>query len=97
MSVTSPSQKGGVVAINENGTVTFFPRTDITGSDRFTYTISDGEGNSDKARVSVIIIKAPVDGTADKQRSTRIFKGKKLGMKLKYSRKMRWTIFTLIS
>ena len=66
MSVTSPSQNGGIVAINENGTVTFFPRNDNTGTDRFSYTVSDGEGNSDKARVSVII-KVTIDRTADKQ------------------------------
>ena len=66
MSMTSPSQNGGIVAINENGTVTFFPRNDNTGTDRFSYTVSDGEGNSDKARVSVII-KVTIDRTADKQ------------------------------
>ena len=58
ISVTSPSQKGGIVVINVNGTVTFFPRVNYAGTDKFSYTISDGEGNSDKAKVSVTI-KAP--------------------------------------
>ena len=63
-SVASPSQNVGVVTINENDTVTFFPGLDYAGTVRFSYTISDGEGNSDKAKVSVII-KAPSDRTSD--------------------------------
>ena len=64
MSVASPSQNVGVVTINKNDTVTFFPGLDYAGTVRFSYTISDGEGNSDKAKVSVII-KAPADRTLD--------------------------------
>ena len=62
MSLASPSQNVGVVTIKENDTVTFFPGIDYAGTVRFSYTISDGEGNSDKAKVSVII-KAPTDRT----------------------------------
>ena len=73
MSVTSPTQKGGIVVITLNGTVTFFPRVDYTGTDRFSYTISDGEGNSDKAKVSVTVNAPPPTGrTADKQSSPSI-------------------------
>ena len=43
MSVTSPSQKGGIVVININGTITFFPRVHYTGI--YGFTTSDGEGN----------------------------------------------------
>ena len=64
MSVASPSQNVGVVTINENDTVTFFPGIDYAGTVRFSYTISDGEGNTDKAKVSVII-KPPSDRTLD--------------------------------
>ena len=64
MSVASLSQNVGVVTINGNDTVTFFPGIDYAGTVRFSYTISDGEGNSDKARVSVII-KAPTDRASD--------------------------------
>jgi subtilisin len=64
MSVASPSQNVGVVTINGNDTVTFFPGLDYAGTVRFSYTISDGEGNSDKAKVTVII-KAPTDRTMD--------------------------------
>ena len=62
MSLASPSQNVGVVTIKENDTVTFFPGIDYAGTVRFSYTISDGEGDSDKAKVSVII-KAPTDRT----------------------------------
>jgi hypothetical protein len=74
ISVTSPTQKGGIVVINLNGTVTFFPRVDYTGTDRFSYTISDGEGNSDKAKVSVTVNAPPppTGRTADKQSSPSI-------------------------
>ena len=64
MSVASLSQNVGVVTINGNDTVTFFPGIDYAGTVRFSYTISDGEGNSDKAKVSVII-KAPTDRASD--------------------------------
>ena len=64
ISVTSPTKKGGTVTINENGTVTFLPASDIVGSDTFTYTISDGKGNTDKAKVS-ISIKQVMDRTLD--------------------------------
>jgi hypothetical protein len=40
------------------------PGLDYAGTVRFSYTISDGEGNSDKAKVTVII-KAPTDRTMD--------------------------------
>ena len=41
ISVTSPTKNDGTVIINKNGTVTFFPATDFTGIDSFTYTVSD--------------------------------------------------------
>ena len=67
MSMASPSQNVGIVTINGNNTVTFYPRNDYVGIVRFSYTISDGEGNSDKAKVSVII-KPPTDRTSDRIR-----------------------------
>ena len=80
MSVTSPSQKGGIVAINVNGTVTFFPRVDYAGTDRFSYTISDGEGNSDKAKVSVTI-KAPLQAGQLTNNQALLFKEMKMEAK----------------
>ena len=64
ISVTSPTKKGSTVTINEDGTVTFLPASNIVGSDTFTYTISDGKGKTDKAKVS-ISIKQVMDRTLD--------------------------------
>ena len=49
----SESGKGATITINKNGTITFLPAPDFVGRDTFTYTIADGNGNSDKAKVSV--------------------------------------------
>ena len=52
-SVTEPEH--GTVAINEDGTVTYTPDADYNGTDSFTYTIYDGEGNSDTATVNLTV------------------------------------------
>ena len=49
----SESGEGATITINKNGTITFLPAPDFVGLDTFTYTIADGSGNSDKAKVSV--------------------------------------------
>ena len=64
ISVTSPTKKGGTVTINDNGTVTFLPASNIVGADTFSYVISDGKGKTDKAKVS-ISIKQILDRTLD--------------------------------
>jgi len=79
MSVISPSKKVGIVTINDNGTVTFFPGIDYAGTVRFSYTISDEEGNSDKAKVSVTI-KAPADRTSDQL--DQVVKGNQRGIEV---------------
>ena len=45
----------GTVVINGDNTVTYTPNADFNGGDSFTYTISDEEGASDTATVSVTI------------------------------------------
>jgi len=45
----------GMVVINPNGTVTYTPEANYNGTDSFTYTISDGQGESATATVSVVI------------------------------------------
>ena len=55
ISVTSPTKKGSTVTINDNGTVTFLPASNIVGADTFSYIISDGKGKTDKAKVSISI------------------------------------------
>jgi YD repeat-containing protein len=45
----------GTVAINSGASLTFTPTTNYTGSDSFTYTISDGQGGTANATVSVTV------------------------------------------
>ncbi len=45
----------GTVTINQDGTITYTPNDDFCGVDSFTYTITDSEGNSDTAEVTVIV------------------------------------------
>jgi hypothetical protein len=60
--VSSPTKNGGIVTINENDndTLIFVPATDFIGIDAFSYEVSDGKGKSDKAKVSVIVVKPPI-------------------------------------
>jgi outer membrane protein OmpA-like peptidoglycan-associated protein len=51
-SVTSP-QNGS--AIIQNGRILYTPNTGFRGTDRFSYTVSDGRGGTDSANVTVII------------------------------------------
>ena len=55
ISVSSPTELKGKVIINQNGTITYLPATDFAGMDTFTYTISDSEGKTDKAKVLLIV------------------------------------------
>jgi len=55
ISVLTNTNRGGIVTINENGTITYLPATNFVGLDKFTYTISDGNGKIDRAKVSIII------------------------------------------
>ncbi|EAQ98956.2 retention module-containing protein [Congregibacter litoralis] len=52
-SVGSPSN--GTVVLNGDGTVTFTPDADYNGPASFEYTISDGEGGTDTATVSLTV------------------------------------------
>ncbi|UWR12343.1 tandem-95 repeat protein [Sulfitobacter mediterraneus] len=45
----------GSVVNNNDGTVTYTPGSDLNGADTFTYTISDGNGETDTATVVVTI------------------------------------------
>ena len=59
LSVTGATQgANGSVAVNADGTVTYTPRRNFRGLDRFTYTISDGRGGTDTADVWVLVINA---------------------------------------
>ena len=52
-STTTPSN--GTVVINSDGTVTYTPNADYNGTDSFEYTISDGNGGTDTAVVTITI------------------------------------------
>jgi hypothetical protein len=58
--VTQPS-KGSVVK-NSNGTITFTPKSNWTGTVTFTYTISDGKGGTDTATVTVKVVSSHSSG-----------------------------------
>ena len=54
LSVASTGQgTNGSVAVNADGTVTYSPNADFTGADSFVYTVSDGNGGTDTATVTV--------------------------------------------
>ncbi len=51
--VTQPSH--GAVVVNPDNTVTYTPNLNFHGADSFTYTVSDGQGGSDTASVTVTV------------------------------------------
>ncbi len=55
----------GTVKLNADGTATYTPAAGFTGSDGFTYTVSDGRGGTDTARATVSVAAAaiPAPGT----------------------------------
>ncbi|MGB4828854.1 MAG: Hint domain-containing protein [Paracoccaceae bacterium] len=52
----------GTVMLNPDGTVTFTPNTGFTGAATFTYDVSDGEGGTDTATVTVNVTGPGADG-----------------------------------
>jgi subtilisin len=80
ISVTSPTKNGATVTINKNGTVTFLPAPSFAGIDTFTYTISDGRGETDKAKV-LVSIKASSERLQEKTGPETAFaKGQQIGV-----------------
>ena len=56
ITAVTPSTAGGSTQITPDGRVTYTPPPAFSGSDRFTYSISDGRGGSDSASVAVSVI-----------------------------------------
>ena len=52
-SMTDPSH--GTLTDNGDGTITYTPETDFNGTDAFTYTVSDSEGSTAEASVSITV------------------------------------------
>src|SRR5262249_47920405 len=48
----------GTVTVNTDYTVTYTPTSGYTGSDAFTYTVSDGHGHTDVGHATVIVYDA---------------------------------------
>jgi len=55
LTVTEATSPNGTVAINPNGTITFTPTPGFTGDATIDYTVSDGNGGTDTAQVSVSV------------------------------------------
>jgi large repetitive protein len=53
--VTAASAPNGTVVINANGSITYTPDANFNGSDIITYTISDGQGGTSTAIVTVTV------------------------------------------
>lgn len=49
------STKGGTVSVSSNGSFSYNPPTGFTGTDTFTYKVSDGKGGSDSATVTITV------------------------------------------
>jgi len=60
-SLTAPSH--GTAVINADQTITYSPNLNFSGSDSFTYTISDSRGGTDTAVVSVSVVAVPTTET----------------------------------
>ncbi|SDK52403.1 type I secretion C-terminal target domain (VC_A0849 subclass), partial [Pseudomonas delhiensis] len=55
LSVTSASASNGSVTVNADGTLTYTPKANFSGSDTISYTISDGHGGTASSTVAVSV------------------------------------------
>ena len=62
LTVASATSPDGDVVINGDGTLTFTPAAGFEGDATITYTVSDGNGGSDDAVVTVTVNEQPLDG-----------------------------------
>lgn len=64
LTVTSASNPNrGSTVVNPDGTITYTPDANLSGTDLFVYSISDGQGGTDSALVTVTV--APVNDVPD--------------------------------
>jgi uncharacterized repeat protein (TIGR01451 family) len=64
VAVPSSSDKGGVVSINGDGGVSYTPAAAFSGTDSFIYTVSDGNGGTDTAQVTLTVAVGVAQGTS---------------------------------
>ena len=55
LTVTSAGAEHGTVVVNSNGTLTYTPNANYNGTDHVTYTISDGNGSTAMATVTITV------------------------------------------
>jgi CshA-type fibril repeat protein len=66
ITVTKVTQPGnGTVTDNGDGTVTYTPDPGFAGTDTFTYTVCDDNGNCDTATVTMVVENAPPEAQKD--------------------------------
>ncbi|WP_416311187.1 retention module-containing protein [Pseudomonas sp. W03] len=56
LAVTAASANNGTLVINDDGTVTYTPKANFSGTDTITYSISDGKGGTSTSTVNVTVI-----------------------------------------
>lgn len=65
LTVISATSPDGDVTINPDGTITFDPNPGFSGDATIDYTVSDGNGGTDDAVVTVSVGEPPLDGTVE--------------------------------
>jgi len=55
VSFSPTSANGGNVSVATDGSFSYNPAPGFSGSDTFTYTVNDGEGNTDPATVTIVV------------------------------------------
>ena len=65
LTVTGATSPNGTVTVNPNGTITFTPTTGFSGDTTVDYTISDGNGGTDTATVTITVGASPLDGIVE--------------------------------
>ncbi|MBV7379347.1 Ig-like domain-containing protein [Maritimibacter dapengensis] len=63
LDVTTATSPDGTVEINPDGTITFTPATDFTGPATIEYTITDEDGLTDTATVTIMVNDGIVEGS----------------------------------
>ncbi|WP_343574484.1 retention module-containing protein [Pseudomonas sp.] len=56
LTVTGASANNGTLVINDDGTVTYTPKANFSGTDTITYSISDGKGGTSTSTVNLTVI-----------------------------------------
>lgn len=56
LTITAATAQNGSVAISTSETLIYTPNTNFSGTDVINYTISDGNGGSDTARVNMLVV-----------------------------------------